>query len=141
MNWQQRERALQRQLELTREERSEAESLQATEQREAESLKERLYTATDEQQHTQDLLREARRELKEKAKEAAASRAALNRYLGLADNLQAAAGEVVQRASRAKHEAEVARRKSKQIKMKAKRDLAAATAAVAEANEVAEESA
>jgi len=130
MEQEEHEQQLRRQLELTRQERSEAESLQASEQREAEALRRKLERAAEEEKHTHDLLRAARQELAAKSQEVASSHAALKRYFGFADDLKVAASEAAKAVSRAKREALTAKRSAASWKNKAKQDLAAANVAV-----------
>jgi hypothetical protein len=122
-DWEERERALRHQLELTREERGEAEALQASEQRETKMLERKLELATEKEQHMQELLTEAKQQLAAKNKEVSGKDKELNQYLGLADDLRVAASEASESASRAKEEAEMAKRKAMDEKEQARRDL------------------
>jgi len=138
-SWEQREVALRHQLELTREERGEAESQQASEQREAAALAEKLATSTEEAAHAHDLLRETRQMLAAKSKEVASTHEALTQYLGLADDLRVAAGQAAKQASKAKHEAEMAKRNAVGESRRARQDVAAAEAVISEQDEAADE--
>jgi hypothetical protein len=136
---QNREGALQRQLQLAREERGEAESLQASEERKAMALKEELEDTANEEEHAYELLREARRELAAKSKEVASTHASLSSYAGLADDLRDAASEAAKQVSDAKQEAAVAKARVADESKRARRNLEAAKAAAAEADHATDE--
>lgn len=120
MREEQREQALQRQLELTREERGEAEFLQASEQQEAARLAHKLEYSVENEERAREKLREARRELAANRKEVSRQRHELHELRSLeAKTLaeQRAAEEARQRYNekfkKARHAQAVAERQRK----------------------------